>query len=254
MTQVFGFILFILALVVHEAGHAIAMMRRGIEIKEAGIGIPLTGRFKLTLHPRFLPFPVTICPLLIGAYVMPTDRGAADLKKMSYKDQAICYAAGVIMNLAFAGALVAVAVATTNPFDNRRQMIVFLIAIAVTVAAWLLRRVLSVVVPVLGTAALVGLVHLLTRSPDAVGGPIEVVSVSVSSTTWIDALLLGGALSLSLALLNMLPLVPLDGGKVVGAFLQARRWHRLSNIHAVTTAVVFFAFFIFVIAKDIMSL
>ncbi|MDB5185295.1 MAG: hypothetical protein JWN38_1103 [Candidatus Saccharibacteria bacterium] len=256
MTHVFGILLLLLAIILHEAGHAITMMRRGVDIKEAGIGFPIK-KCKLTVRPKWLPFPVILGPVLVGAYVMPSDVGAAKLKSMRYKDQASCYGAGVIMNLLFATSLLVIAGACTclaPGYDHQHDFIVMLCALGAFAAVFLLRRWLSLIMPVFGVLFMALVVALLFQSTDNVGGPGSTIGASAGASSWIDALSLGANLSLGLGLFNALPFVPLDGGKIVTALLQAAKWARLDQVFTYATAVVFSSFIVFLIVKDIYSI
>lgn len=258
MTHALGIILLIMAIMVHEAGHAIAMMHRGVEIKEAGLGMPITGKLRLTLHLRSLPFPLVITPALIGAYVLPSDRGQRQLETMSYKDRASCYAAGVIMNVAFGAVLVLVSgvvvLMSPAPHDVPRDLFIMGSAFAILVLVVVLRRVLSWVLPLLGTAIMVLLVISFFATPDSIGGPIATVKVAASATSWANALLLGASLSLGLALINMVPMIPLDGGRVMSAMLQSWKLRKINTVYSVVSGLVFTVFIVFVIFQDVVHL
>jgi membrane-associated protease RseP (regulator of RpoE activity) len=247
----------ILSLMFHEAGHAIAMMRRGVEIEEAGLGWPLGKRLKITLRPRFLPFPVVITPLLIGAYVRPSKKGQERIEELSYKDQAVISGAGIIANVLFGAMLVIIAglVAFFNPAaDMLRVLTVIGVSAAVGAVFWQGRRWISYVMPVLGVASLALIVVALARSLDSVGGPIAVYQTAESAKGAVDALLTAAALSVGFALINMLPFSPLDGARTVSALLVRRGLVRTNEWFTVGGTVVFVMFFVFMIGKDVLGL
>lgn len=253
MSAALGILLLLIALIVHEAGHALAMMRRGIEIQEAGIGLPITGKLKLTFRSRFLPFPIVLTPALLGAYVRPTKKGTERLESMSYRDQAVCSGAGVVMNVVFGGALLCIvaSISVHSSANNQaRLLVVSLIAGGVAAAAAIFRRAFSRVMPVFGVAGLLLLIFSLIDSTENVGGPLTVVSTAASGKSLVDALKMGFVMSISLAYLNVLPLFPLDGGKIVSAFFETRGWKQTNLIFSATTGVVFLGFIGFVVVKD----
>lgn len=254
MTAIFGIALLVLALAIHEAGHAVAMMHRGVRIKEAGIGIPLFKWLRITVRPSWLGFPVVLSPILLGAYVMPTDEGEAELKAMSYKDKAVCYAAGVVTNMSFGGFLLIIALLIRGVQRGDFSLIGLGIGGAMVVVPILLRRLIAMVTPLLGLAALALTVYLIVDSPEDAGGPIEVFKIAGSSQAMLETLVIGAAISLSLAIFNMVPFVPLDGGRVMVALLERFKLVRFAEVYSVVTTIVFVTFFVVLIAKDIMSL
>ncbi len=92
-------LLFIISLTLivaaHEAGHAYFMRKHGVEIKEFGIGIGSIGKqlFYFTSRTIRLPFltitlpPIAFHPLLIGAYVVPTEDGEKYLRVFRSKQE-----------------------------------------------------------------------------------------------------------------------------------------------------------------------
>ena len=99
-------------------------------------------------------------------------------------------------------------------------------------------------------ASLLLLIASVVSSTDNVGGPKAVVGVATSGHNLVDTLFVGIAISISLALFNMVPLVPLDGGKVLAAFFRTKGWHRLRAIYEASTLLMALCFFGFIIVKD----
>ncbi len=253
MIDAFGILVLILALILHEAGHAIAMTRRGVEIKEVGLGLPLGKNLRLTIHTRHLPYPLIVTPFLLGAYVRPTDQGQEQLEQLSYKDQAVCYTAGIIVNIV-SGALVLGAVAMMYQVTDYdawgRAGWIAVIAWATALVFTVFRRVVSQLLPVLSVVVLGLLVYILVGSLNNIGGPVAVVETVTSGRNVRESLWVGGFMSLNLALLNMLPLAPLDGGRVVASYLETRGREKLSYTFENSTVLVLLVFFAFVIVKD----
>lgn len=250
MTQLLGFILLVLALVVHEAGHAIAMTRRGIEIKEAGIFFPV-GKARLTFRPKFLPYPLVIGVIPLGAYVQPTKKGQRQLEAMSYKEQAICYSAGIITNIAFGCALIVVASVIKLLTQEGGSLTMMWICLGVAVITLLFRRFISVIMPILGILSLALIVLLTIQSFDNLGGPVAIVGiVAEMSTSWVNAIIVGGVISASIGQFNMIPFYPLDGGRVINALFEKWGWKTFGKYFRAVTLLIFIAFFLFVIVHD----
>lgn len=244
MSYIFGLVLlFFMAIVVHEAGHAIAMKRRNIDIEEAGIGFPLPERFKkfkLTLRPKFLPFPIVICLVPLGGYVMTTREGKKSFERMSYKDQASCYAAGVIMNTAFAAVLFIAAMAI-HPVWQRVHVIALLLSIAALTVTLLFRRVLSWLMPVLGIVVFGYTVYLLFELLSSAAAQ-AIPTPSFDSAAWYKILVIGGVMSFVMGLIQTMPLGTLDGGKLVSALLRSRHLHKFDKIYVTATEVILLLF------------
>ncbi len=249
-----GNILLVLLMVIaHEAGHAIAMLHRKVEVKELGVGLPL-GKLRLTWRPRFLPFPVVLTPFLLGAYVRPTDKGFEHMRSLSYKDQAVISAAGPIMNVIFSAVLLAgvTAVYTFVPgYDHKRTVIFALVSAAVAIGVFFARRTISVLMPVISVGIVAYLVHVFTSEPSGVGGPVVVAgAIAAATTSWLDVIMFGILMSLNLAILNSIPIPPLDGGHIVSAFLRTHKWHRADNVYTVVGTITVLGFFGYVIISD----
>ena len=93
------------------------------------------------------------------------------------------------------------------------------------------------------------LVHQEGR--DQISSPVGIVRVSSSAAhqSWEDYIGVLGFISLSLALLNLLPLLPLDGGHIAFALVEAIRGRALSRaiyerFSAVGIAIVLLLFFV----------
>lgn len=250
MTQVLGFLLFIAALVVHEAGHAIAMRRRGIEISEAGLFFPV-GKMRLTIRTKLLPYPLVIGVIPLGAYVKPSEEGQRALEKLSYKDKAICESGGIITNLFFGGVLVAIALFMDNFSKEGGSLIAPFAWLAVSVVVLVFRRFISVIMPIFGVASLMLLIVILAQSMNDVGGPVAIVKVIAgNSATLADALYIGGIISVSIGQFNMTPLFPLDGGHVMSSLFTKWGWKKFAENYQLVTGLAFLAFFVFVIVHD----
>lgn len=98
--------------------------------------------------------------------------------------------------------------------------------------------------------------ELVNQSSSVVG--ISVMVREAAQTSMYDLGLLIAAISMSLGFMNLLPLLPLDGGHVVVELIQAAFKRRLSerilNIYAVVGLVLFGALFLFSLKNDLLRL
>lgn len=236
----------------HEVGHAVAMNHYGIKINRAGLGLSVGPH--LTLKLRRFDFPITFSPLLIGAYVQPDEISLARLKQMPYNVQAICFGAGVLVNLLFGGITLSAFefMRAINPSNDHaaRSLKVGLIMATLTGLIWLGRRIFCMyLIPLLGTLLAIQTVASMFSSPSAVTGPIGIARMLVSPTL-ADAVIIGAVVSIGIGMFNMFPLMPLDCGRTMDAAL--RKWnHKVAQTWSAISTWVFLALFSFIFFNDI---
>lgn len=86
----------------------------------------------------------------------------------------------------------------------------------------------SLQAPVEMVKSLVGIATLKRKASDELGGPLTMINATqrtVESGIG-DVIALGGLLSISLGIFNMLPIPPLDGGQIIVAFAEMLRGGR----------------------------
>lgn len=207
--------LLLIALGTHEAAHALALRRFGIPISEAGLGLPFAPRIVLPPTAR-RSFRLSLSIWLVGAYVTPHPDHEHRIRSLSYRDHAWYAGAGIVANIVMAGLL------TFGEALWDGRFVTALASAAITASMWFGRRAFAAyVLPVLSLAVLVALIWSVVRTvgqPQGVVGIARAVTVS-SPRAAIEA---GRTLALSLGLLNMVPIFPLDGGRI-GA-LVVQRW------------------------------
>jgi membrane-associated protease RseP (regulator of RpoE activity) len=205
-------------LAVHEAGHAIALRSIGGQIREAGLGLPVGPRLRFRPTAR-RPWTFVLSPILLGAYVEPTPQSLELVRKARYRDAAWFAGAGISTNLTAGMGCIALYAILAGA---RWEAIV--ITVGVTAALWALRKPITWIGPLLGVALLGYLiVQLVTPSGGAVvAGPVGVVASATELSSFSHALIWGGLIGISMGLLNMLPIYPLDGGRIVEAALERR--------------------------------
>jgi regulator of sigma E protease len=85
--------------------------------------------------------------------------------------------------------------------------------------------------PVTMVSGLLGIVRQPARASDEVGGPgtIALFAFEATKQGLVGILALAAGLSISLGIMNLLPIPPLDGGQMLVAFVEMlRRGRRLS--------------------------
>lgn len=220
--------LILLTVLFHELGHLIAMRMSGIWVKELGLGLPYGPSIGMTWTSKTDPkktFRFSIYPLLIGAFVRPEESKA----KSSYDTHAFICGAGVIGNLVYIalslvlmGILIPDGGVFVSPFGTMTPHIMVFGGLGATIGIVLLAKpITQYLFPPLSLAALIYVTMLLGKLTAAQflegsGGMIALGEVAGSySKGPIDALYFGMLISYVLALTNLLPLYPLDGGQTM---------------------------------------
>ncbi len=235
----------LLSVSVHELGHAYAMRQCGVRIAKIGLlGIPGLGTFRLPIRSRFfLGTHWYVHPLLIGAYVEPnTD----DMEKLVRKDALYVYGMGPLANVLFSLVVMFALGTMTLTFDvavfapetiQKWGAPGLLIALGIVVAAtWYFRRILCqlMLLPV-GWLLAIFIAYLTWKSGPQISGisdiigdihrarPVMMKALPASALNEITmAVKLGAGFSVLLGLVNLLPLVPLDGGHMTRHLFPSR--------------------------------
>lgn len=217
MTSILAFLLvFTIVVLVHEFGHYIAARRLGINVYEFSIGFPFSPKVATLFKYKGTEFTLRLLPL--GGFVsFSRDDGSESpefLKEGRWK-RAVVASAGSIANFVLA----------------------FLIFIAVFIVGKDF-SLLDAVVESLSTmtAVFAGTMHLImgiftgNGSMDNLSGPIgiAVMAGKAINAGVISLLYFTGFLSLSLGILNLLPLPALDGGHLVILAIESLKKRPLS--------------------------
>lgn len=241
-----------LNLIVHEGAHAFAMMRLGVPLKEAGLGIPV----------RFLPHAgfttksgvrFTIHPLLIGAYVMPTPDGERAINELPYHKKAFIFGAGVLSNVALGCLFAALWLAVSGAYVDA----VFYAIITAVILRF--ARVLTAYgVPVLAVL-MVAFIAISLLGPSSgnsgLAGPIGIGEMTTRMSTLKETISLAIGLSFGIGLINALPCIPLDGGRIADAVLEKFRVPpSLRAAYSFLSLFVFLSLIVLIWANDISRL
>jgi len=236
----------LIVLTVHEAAHALALRTFGVPISHAGIGLPFPPVWKLPARDR-MPFTLTFSPWLLGAYVQADSRHEKRIDALPYRDKAWYMNAGVVANLILGFAAMAVASAV----NGRLPRAALLAGLALT--CWLARRILAAyVLPAASVPAviLVGWALALSWAGGETGAGF-VGLVDLVPTDLVGVVAFVGVVSVSVALLNALPLYGLDNGKVVDLLLSRWLGERSVSVYRTTGLVLVAASLLLAVGSDV---
>lgn len=206
--------LFLASVLAHEAAHALAMRRNGIAIEELGLGAPFGPR--LVLPAGRLPFRLSFSPILIMAYVRPVKKDEEKLEALPYREHAWTSGAGITANLVIGFLLLALARVL-----NGSSIWMTMAFVGAAGAAWVLRRPLvAYVFPLLSVPMLAFIVYVLVDSLGEPAGIVAMGSTLSSSESLVDAIGMVGLLNVALAILNVIPVFPADGGRIVARIIS----------------------------------
>jgi membrane-associated protease RseP (regulator of RpoE activity) len=216
LCSLLALLLYFAIIALHEWAHADAMLRAGIDVAEVAIG------FGPKLYSRVLAGGTRLSLRLVPLGGYTRARSERSFTSLSTRDRVRIDGAGVFANLATG--LVGTGVAAAL-YGRPWQVDAGLSAAGVVV--WAMRRELApgtLLVAPLGFAAVVWLIlyqHPASGTPavhaSPLSGPLGLVELMIVRSP-VDAISISSGLSLSIAVLNALPFVPLDGGNI------ARRW------------------------------
>ena len=202
MGYVIMFFMIIFLILIHDFCHFCAAKRVGIPITQFSIGYgpKLWGFTYKETEYRISVFPV-------GGYVMPDIEAMDDYFAFSLKDRVIFAFAGPLANIiaAWAGLML---MSVANAGFNMHSIL-----IAPVVSLWNMTSQFIQTIPVIFSQPkqLTGIVGLVAFGGKQIGvDMIKLLSMSV-------------LLNINLAFLNLLPVLPLDGGKIVIDILQRLR-------------------------------
>lgn len=228
---IFLFLVF-LTLLAHELGHAFAMRSRGIQIKRIGIGIPIPGIPKYTLKKLFPGAEVSVSPLVIAAFVKPTREAKVILDALPHRDSALINGSGVLANVFFALLIFSIW-AMSNIGADMGLMKIFLfysVVLLLSTGLWIWRDFFCrYVLPILGLLFMIGIGYILLTGKGEIIGPIGIVQEATKMKGIWEYIAYAGDVSFGFALINCLPIFPMDGGRILGAILRDKGLLKLDS-------------------------
>jgi len=246
MHIVLAVIIILLVMIVHEAGHALAMNAKGVEIQEFGLGIP----FPYTPYYKFSigKYNFVISLLLVGAYVRPSEAGKEKLMQLSKKERCFIYGAGPLANLILASVLGFIFFILYDGISVK-----LLIPMAMIVL-WIFRKPFcQYLLPIVGLIIAILTAYRVTLAP-RIYGPIGAIGVLADFMKNITGIILITALlTLFLGLLNMLPIFIFYGGKIVDIWLD-KKFPKFQSAHRKWGVLISFALIFGVFIFDLVKI
>lgn len=207
---------FTLIVVVHEFGHFIAARKAGIKVYEFSIGFPFSPRVITLFRHKETDFTVRLLPL--GGFVSFSQAGSVDdtaLFEASNGKRALVLSAGSLFNIIFAF-MVLIPVFVIAKHLNLID--------AIGLSAKTVWEILS------GTVVFIMNIFTGHGSMEGLSGPvgIAVIAGKAASKGVLNLCYFTGVLSMSLGIMNLLPLPALDGGHLVMLLIESIRRKPLS--------------------------
>ncbi len=204
-----------LLIFVHELGHLLAAHAVGMPVERFSIGF---GPVLWARRVRGVEYCVSLIPL--GGYVLPRCEDEAEFLRIDLWRRIVMWLGGPLANFAFAAVLLAI-INCTNDGPT---------AYGLLVRPWV--QLVSM------TANFLAALPSVFAHPSQLSGIVGIVAVgkSVMESGWVSMLKFAVLLNLNLGVFNLLPIAPLDGGKILCSLLE-KIHPRLAGLHN-TLAVV----------------
>lgn len=239
-------LVFALVVFVHEFGHYLAARRAGVPVYEFCLGFPIGPRLCTLFQYKETAFTIRLLPL--GGFVsfnQDHEHSTNALQTASLGQRALILSAGSACNIGFAFGIMVLVSITTQGLSlptalDRSAAVIWLVVVSTGDALWGLLTGQGNMDHLMG---MVGIAHLAG----------EAAHYGVASLLYFS-----GLLSLSLGLMNLLPLPALDGGQLLLLFIEGVRRKPLTT--QTIQAVNLFGFVgllllsIFVTYRDLITL
>ncbi len=194
---------FTIVVLVHELGHFLAARRAGVKVYEFSIGFPFSPKLITLFRHRETEFTLRLLPL--GGFVSFSkdgDEEAGDLFGTSPANRAMIMSAGSLFNMGFAFLILVVvfAIGKQMPLDA-----------AFAAGAKTLGAVVA------GTLDFIIKAFMGQGSWEGLTGPVGIAAIAgkAAAKGFLNLLYFTGMLSLTLGIINLLPLPALDGGQLL---------------------------------------
>jgi regulator of sigma E protease len=239
-------IVFTIIVVVHEFGHFVTARKAGIKVYEFSIGFPFSPRLLTLFCHKETAFTVRLLP--IGGFVSFSqggDEDAAALFEASNNKRALVLSAGSLFNMIFA-------------FIVFVPVFVFGKHLNLVDAIWLSANTVWSIL----SGTIIFFINILTAhgTMDGLSGPVGIAAIAgqAASKGMLSLFYFTGVLSMSLGIMNLLPLPALDGGHLIMLFIESIRKKPLSlKAYQVVTMIGLSLFLVLTIAvtyKDVARL
>ncbi len=261
-----------ITLTVHELAHAYEMKRQGVTIARIGIGISWPKQLCFTFQDKwFFNCPVTLSPLLLAAYVKPVENEV--FKSLTDEQDIIISASGPWSNYFLFIILFALYAGIVYQFNDILLWpfgIAILTVISKRFFSYVLFPISSVLLVIVilylsGIAILSdfgtimsgdGFTETAMGKPaitEVFGGPVLIYQIAKQyASSFVDVLFFGALISLSIGMMNNLPLYPLDGGRVMGVLL-GKQSIKLRTVFQNSSFAVLVAIILIILLVDVFS-
>jgi Zn-dependent protease len=232
----------------HEVGHAAGLRRIGVPVVAAGFGLPFPPKFQLAKRTlpdgRIQRFYIT--PWLLGAWVQHDLDDDETVERAKYVDHQWYNGAGIVVNLVLGAMLFATGLALTG------RWVAAAIYAGSALAVWLCRR--SFAAFVLPALAVPNLVLFMWSMMETLGTPLGPVGLAqiLATDSAAKALIIAGIVSVSVGLVNTLPLIPLDGGKLIRRVVVGRISPRAMSAVETAGLMATTAILVYVVLSDLL--
>jgi regulator of sigma E protease len=237
---------FTVVVLVHEFGHFLVARKSGVKVYEFSIGFPFSPRLVTLFHHKETAFTVRLLPL--GGFVSFSkdgDENGADLFSASCRARALILSAGSLFNVFFAFVVFVPVFVVGKHLDPINALLL---------SAQTVWEILS------GTLLFLMNVFTGHGTMEGVSGPvgIAVMAGKAASKGILSLCYFAGVLSMSLGIMNLLPLPALDGGHLVMLFVESVRRKPLSPKAYQVATFVGLSFFLILTAlatyRDVVKL
>jgi regulator of sigma E protease len=245
-TIVSFFIVFTAVILVHEWGHLIAARMTGVKVYEFSIGFPLSPRLLTLFRHRETVFTLRLLPL--GGFVSFSKAGDENdlaLFESSLFERAVIFFMGPLFNILFAFLLFTLVFLLGNRIGPWKAM---------AMSGETVWNIFS------GTAQFILELISGNGSAEGLAGPVGIAAVigRAAESGMLNLCYITGALSMSLGIMNLLPLPALDGGHLAMILFESVSRKRISpRAYQMATAIglmVFLLLTVVITYKDIASL
>ena len=226
-------LVFSIVVLVHEFGHFLAARRAKVPVYEFSVGFPFSPRIVTLFRHRETEFTLRLLPL--GGFVSFSSEGDEEAEKLfsaSRASRALIMSGGSLFNMVFTFLLFVPA------FMAGEGMSLFGAVITSMQMIWAV---------VSETGRLFINLFSAQAGMENLSGPvgIAVLAGQAASGGWVDLLLFTGFLSLSLGIMNLLPLPGLDGGQLLMLLIESVRnkpvgvrTHQIVNLAGIMLFIV----------------
>ena len=202
-------VVFTVVVLVHELGHFVVARMLGVKVYEFSIGFPFSPRLCTFYRHRETVFTLRLLPL--GGFVSFSQEGHAEDEEffeISRLKRAIIMSSGSLFNMAFALLLF---------------VPVFMVGKHLHVADAAMLSLKTVWEILSGTIAFLVRIVSGHGGTESLSGPvgIAVLAGKAASKGFLHLFFFSGVLSMSLGIMNLLPLPALDGGQI---FMLSLEW------------------------------